>query len=165
VVLVTQSNKWPACCPVTFAPQETEGYPKISLSKYTKRRSQFAVLEAKQLFAADLVGGVAADLPDTPVVAGFDPRDLVAEINTKGFDDLSVTDINIGFSDVANLGGQEGESLQLPPIQSGVNQEERYKADEPEDRLGERIFESLRGDKEVHGEVSDWAVNGDGTNT
>ena len=41
----------------------------MSFSKYTKRRGQFEALEAKQLFAADLVGGAAADLPDTVVVA------------------------------------------------------------------------------------------------
>ena len=41
----------------------------MSLSKYSKRRGQFEALEAKQLFAADLVGGAAADLPDTAVVA------------------------------------------------------------------------------------------------
>ena len=102
----------------------------MSLSKYSKRRGQFEALEAKQLFAADLVGGAAADLPDTPVVAGFDPGDLVAElspgdlasvqmnpgdlvaeIDTKGFADLSVTDTTVGFSYAANLGGQEGESV------------------------------------------------------
>ena len=64
-----QSNKWPACWPVTFAAHETEGLLKMSFSKYTKRRGQFEALEAKQLFAADLVGGAAADLPDTVVVA------------------------------------------------------------------------------------------------
>ena len=48
----------------------------MSFSKYTKRRGHFEALEAKQLFAADLVGGVAADLPDTAIVAGFDPGDL-----------------------------------------------------------------------------------------
>ncbi len=46
----------------------------MSFSKYTKRRGQFKVLEAKQL----------ADLPDTPVVAGFDPGDLVAELSPGG---------------------------------------------------------------------------------
>jgi len=56
----------------------------MSFSKYTKRRGQFKVLEAKQLFAADLMGGAAADLPDTPVVAGFDPGDLVAELSPGG---------------------------------------------------------------------------------
>ena len=53
------ANSWP----VTVAPYPTEGYPKMSLSKYSKRRGQFEALEAKQLFAADLVGGAAADLP------------------------------------------------------------------------------------------------------
>jgi len=41
----------------------------MSLSKYSKRCGQFEALEAKQLFAADLVGGAAIDLPDTVSVA------------------------------------------------------------------------------------------------
>ena len=68
----------------------------MSFSKYTKRRAQFEVLEAKQLFAADLVGGVAADLPDTPVVAGFDPGDLVAELDPGS---LSSVQMNPGDID------------------------------------------------------------------
>ncbi len=49
----------------------------MSLSKYSKRRGQFEALEAKQLFAADFVGGAAADLPDTAIVAKPD--------NTEGY--------------------------------------------------------------------------------
>ena len=90
----------------------------MSLSKYSKRRGQFEALEAKQLFAADLVGGAAADLPDTPVVAGFDHGDLVAEFDPG---DLYSVEMNPGateglfggfnFLKNANLGGQEGEPL------------------------------------------------------
>ena len=90
----------------------------MSLSKYSKRRGQFEALEAKQLFAADLVGGAAADLPDTPVVAGFDHGDLVAQIDPG---DLSSVEMNpaateelfggYNFLKNANLGGQEGEPL------------------------------------------------------
>jgi len=65
----------------------------MTLSKYSKRHVQFEALEAKQLFAADLVGGAAADLPDTSVVAGFDPGDLVAEIDPGS---LSSVQINSG---------------------------------------------------------------------
>jgi len=90
----------------------------MSLSKYSKRRGQFEALEAKQLFAADLVGGAAADLPDTAVVAEFDHSDLVAEFDPG---DLSSVEMNPGateelfggfnFLNNANLGGQEGEPL------------------------------------------------------
>ena len=48
----------------------------MSLSKYSKQCGQFEALEAKQLFAADLVGGAVADLPDTAVVAEIHPGDL-----------------------------------------------------------------------------------------
>ena len=65
----------------------------MSLSKYSKRRGQFEALEAKQLFAADLVGGAAADLADTAVVAGFDHGDLVAEFSPG---DLSSVEMNPG---------------------------------------------------------------------
>jgi len=68
----------------------------MSLSKYSKRRGQFEALEAKQLFAADLVGGAAADLPDTVVVAGN-----ISE------DDFVINPLNVR----TNLGGQEGEPL------------------------------------------------------
>ena len=40
----------------------------MTRSKYSKQRGQFEVLEAKQLFAADLLGGAAADSADTAVV-------------------------------------------------------------------------------------------------
>ena len=68
----------------------------MSLSKYSKRRGQFEALEAKQLFAADLVGGAAADLPDTVVVA-----ENISE------DDFVINPLNVR----TNLGGQEGEPL------------------------------------------------------
>ena len=111
----------------------------MSFSKYTKRRGQFEVLEAKQLFAADLMGGAAADLPDTPVVAGFEPGDLVAEIDPGDLvsvemnpgDGLMVTLPYVGLRQQADtalvseiqsdrdggpscLGGQEGEPVMDP---------------------------------------------------
>ena len=89
----------------------------MSLSKYSKRRGQFEALEAKQLFAADLVGGAAADLPDTPVVAGFDHGDLVAELDPGDLYSVethSTTEElfgSVNFLKNANLGGQEGEPV------------------------------------------------------
>jgi hypothetical protein len=72
----------------------------MSLSKYSKRRGQFEALEAKQLFAADLVGGAAADLPDTAVVAEID----------SSHTELVRADI-MDPDNCPNLGGQEGEPL------------------------------------------------------
>ena len=95
----------------------------MRLSKYSKCRGQFEALEAKQLFAADLVGGAAADLADTAVVAGYDPGDntdidLVAEnvrTNLGGLktNQESVAAAGIDQSGLAfeSLGGQEGEPV------------------------------------------------------
>jgi hypothetical protein len=47
----------------------------MRFSKYSKTRGQYETLEARQLFAADLVGGAAIDLPDTPSVAGLESGD------------------------------------------------------------------------------------------
>jgi len=110
----------------------------MSLSKYSKRRGQFEALEAKQLFAADLVGGAAADLADTAVVAGyegtenhqiFDPGAAIALPDTAvvevfefehgdvrfpyilGYQERgenAIVDDSLLIGD-HNLGGQEGE--------------------------------------------------------
>ena len=92
----------------------------MSLSKYTKRRGQFEVLEAKQLFAADLMGGAATDLPDTPVVAGFDPGDLVAEFDPG---DLYSVEMNPGDGLLATLPyvglRQQADTALVSEIQSG----------------------------------------------
>ena len=112
-VWVTQSNKWPACWPVTFAPHETEELPKMSLSKYIIRRGQFEVLEAEQLFAAGLMEGVATGLPDTAIVDGFG----------------SLSSASIGLVN-ASLGGQEDEDIAqqltgtIAPVNAGAQRAE-----------------------------------------
>ena len=58
------------------------------------RRTGFETLEAKTLFAADLMGGAAIDLPDTTIVDGFG----------------SLSPASIGLVN-ENLGGQEGEDI------------------------------------------------------
>ena len=60
----------------------------MTLSKYSKRHVQFEALEAKKLFAADLVGGAVADLPDTAVVAGLDYEGLIN--GGSGYRDFSL---------------------------------------------------------------------------
>ena len=57
-----------------------------------QRRTGFETLEAKKLFAADLMGGAAIDLPDTAIVDGFG----------------SLSPASIGLVN-ANLGGQEDD--------------------------------------------------------
>ncbi len=47
----------------------------MRFSKYSKTRGQYETLEAKTLFAADLMGGAAIDLPDTAFVAGLEHSD------------------------------------------------------------------------------------------
>ena len=49
-----------------------EGKPIMRPLQSVQRRTGFETLEAKKLFAADLMGGAAIDLPDTDVVAGFE---------------------------------------------------------------------------------------------
>jgi hypothetical protein len=96
----------------------------MSLSKYSKRRGQFEALEAKQLFAADLVGGAAADLADTAVVAEYDPGDntdidLVPENVRTNLGGIKTNQESVShgcrggfnFLENANLGGQEGEPI------------------------------------------------------
>ena len=135
----------------------------MSLSKYSKRRGQFEALEAKQLFAADLVGGAAADLPDTPVVAGFDHGDLVTEINPG---DLSSVEMNPGateelfggfnFLKNANLGGQEGEPVTDHIVSDHVWEAGGHPTDGPlylggqegepvVDPVSDMVFENLGG--------------------
>ena len=95
----------------------------MSLSKYSKRRGQFEALEAKQLFAADLVGGAAADLPDTAVVAenvqtniggigaGGDRVAENARIIMGGIKTSEESFVRCAPPDLPQLGGQEGEPL------------------------------------------------------
>lgn len=52
----------------------------MSYFKSVKRRTGFETLEAKKLFAADLMGSADAST-DTGLVADFDPGDLVDEIS------------------------------------------------------------------------------------
>jgi len=93
----------------------------MSLSKYSKRRGQFEALEAKQLFAADLVGGAAADLADTAVVAENISEDdfviipLNVRTNLGGIktnqESVVAAGTNQSGSAFDRLGGQEGEPL------------------------------------------------------
>ena len=88
----------------------------MSLSKYSKRRGQFEALEAKQLFAADLVGGAAAGLPDTVVVAenartimgGIKTSEesvVAAGTNQSGLvNNIGIPTDGIGWVSVENLG-------------------------------------------------------------
>ena len=94
----------------------------MKLLHSVQHRTGFETLEDKKLYAADLMGAAAADLPDTPVIAGFDPGDFVAELS---FGDSSSVQMNLGdtavefssrvfvVSDMAfeNLSGQEGEPV------------------------------------------------------
>ena len=66
-----------------------------------QRRTGFETLEAKKLFAADLMGGAAIDLPDTAIVDGVVSHSPVAG---------SLSPASIGWVN-ANLGGQEGEDV------------------------------------------------------
>ena len=66
-----------------------------------QRRTGFETLEAKKLFAADLMGGAAIDLPDTAIVDG-----VVSQSPVAG----SLSPASIGWVN-ANLGGQEGEDV------------------------------------------------------
>ena len=66
-----------------------------------QRRTRFETLEAKKLFAADLMGGAAIDLPDTAIVDGF----CTVSPATGSLSPASIGLVN------ANLGGQEGEPL------------------------------------------------------
>ena len=66
-----------------------------------QRRTGFETLEAKKLFAADLTGGAAIDLPDTAIVDGFGS---IAP-STGLLSPASIGLVN------ANLGGQEGEDF------------------------------------------------------
>ena len=85
-----------------------------------QRRTGFETLEAKKLFAADLVGGAAIDLPDTAVVAGFDPGDLVAELDPG---DLYSVEMNPGDGLLATLPyvglRQQADTVLVSEIQSG----------------------------------------------
>ena len=66
-----------------------------------QRRTGFETLEAKKLFAADLMGGAAIDLPDTAIVDGF----CTVSPATGSLSPASIGLVN------ANLGGQEGEDV------------------------------------------------------
>ena len=66
-----------------------------------QRLTGFETLEAKKLFAADLMGGAAIDLPDTAIVDG-----VVSQSPVAG----SLSPASIGWVN-ANLGGQEGEDV------------------------------------------------------
>ena len=89
-----------------------------------QRRTGFETLEAKKLFAADLMAGAAAPMVDD-VVAEFSPGDLtsvqvdpgdLASVQMSPADaavefSARVFDGTGGFSYAENLGGQEGEPV------------------------------------------------------
>jgi len=86
----------------------------MSLSKYSKRRGQFEALEAKQLFAADLMGGDVTAVEN--LGCHFPPHNAVAETTGteqhqcfSGKTDFhgNKTDFTISPNYVG--GGQEGE--------------------------------------------------------
>ena len=101
-----------------------------------QRRTGFETLEAKKLFAADLVGGAAIDFSDTAVVEGFEHGDvrfpyilgyqeggensivgdslMIGDHNLDGQEGEPVIDLvsDLGFE---NLGGQEGGPV-IDPI-------------------------------------------------
>ena len=76
-----------------------------------QRRTRFETLEAKKLFAADLMGGAAIDLPDTAIVDGF----CTVSPATGSLSPASIGLVN------ANLGGQEGEDIADSAFASGVD--------------------------------------------
>ena len=134
-----------------------------------QRQTGFETLEAKKLFAADLMGTAAADLPDTPVVAGFDPGDLVAEFDPG---DLVSVEMNPGdaatggFSHAENLSGQEVESVVTAVTpNSGISQVHHIKphgsagsySDYPE--VTEQHEHGVQEGEPVTGNiVSDWKI-------
>jgi hypothetical protein len=77
-----------------------------------QRRTGFETLKAKKLFAADLTGGAAIDLPDTASVTGFEHGDVrfpyVLGYREGGENAVVGDSLMIGDH---NLGGQEGEDF------------------------------------------------------
>ena len=62
--------------PIRKVLNPVERKPIMRPLQSVQRRMGFETLEAKTLFAADLMGGAAIDLPDTAVVAGFEHGDV-----------------------------------------------------------------------------------------
>ena len=77
-----------------------------------QRRTGFETLEAKTLFAADLTGGAAIDLPDTASVTGFEHGDVrfpyILGYREGGENTIVGDSLMIGDH---NLCGQEGEPV------------------------------------------------------
>jgi hypothetical protein len=141
----------------------------MSLSKYSKRRGQFEALEAKQLFAADLVGGAAADLPDTVVVAenartimgGIKTSEesvVAAGTNQSGLvNNIGIPTDGIGWVSVENLGirGTElcigGSNATMTAVAgssedgSVPTESVSFNFDDIPHEHGGRVFESLGG--------------------
>ena len=80
----------------------------MTLSKYSKRHVQFESLEAKKLFAADLVGGAVADLPDTAIVA--EAENIQWEVGRDVAENARTNIGGIRVSLVAQEGAQRVES-------------------------------------------------------
>ena len=83
----------------------------MTLSKYSKRHVQFEALEAKNLFAADPLGGAVADLADTAMVADIhaDPLEGYPIIGTID-DRLSDGMCDDGLADSPSLTNVSAES-------------------------------------------------------
>ena len=99
----------------------------MTFSKQSKRLGQFEVLEAKKLFAVDVIGIAApvevsiVDPEDCPNI--MDPQDCPSVMDPG--DCPNVVDPN----DCPNLGGQEGE-----PFYYGARE------DGPADDIVDRVF-------------------------
>ena len=88
-----------------------------------QRRTGFETLEAKKLFAADLMGSAAIDLPDTTIVAGFEHSDVAETIDGMSAENtlvLLTTDLNRTPRKLSGPGGTDDSDGDAVDIKASI---------------------------------------------